>query len=98
MGLRKDKAELQKEIDILAKGVADLRKDIIALQYPTKKDEDYFNYFVSYAYSGGFGCCDISMTREITSKENIQNITKALEEKLNMKQVTILYWRKFEND
>ena len=95
MGLRKEKAELQEKIDELAKGVEDLRRDI---QHPAKENQDSFKYFVSYSQPKGFGCCVLYRTKEITSIDDIVSIIKFMEEKLSIKGISILYWRKFEGD
>lgn len=56
-------------------------------------------YFVSYFQKDnnqnfGFGNCEVRRTEEITNFEDIQEISKAIEEKCKYKEVIILNYEK----
>ena len=56
-------------------------------------------YFVSYfqkdnSQNFGFGNCEVGTIEEITNYEEIQEISKAIEEKCKYKEVIILNYKK----
>lgn len=55
-------------------------------------------YFVSYIYKGGHGNCQVERVTPIRGHEDVAQMALAIEESSDVGKITILNWRRFEDD
>ncbi len=51
-----------------------------------------YEYYVAYAYMGGFGSCSVNAISKIKNFSEVLNLRKIIESKNNVGEIVILNW------
>ena len=57
-----------------------------------------YRYFVSYMTPAGSAWCNVTTSSPITTSDCLREISNLIAEDLNVDEVAILFWRRWENE